>query len=184
LPIIELDIVTPHPDNGRGRILPNVFLAFSAPAVWRVAFFAKPATPDPASLLEEGERWLIEALSSVGLGAKTAAGYGRFRAPNAKELARLAAAEEEHTTKTQREREKVETEKRLAELPPEDRAYEEYVAKQNDWVAAARDVASRSEDERQWILRFFRSDGGAALLKTWTNEKGRKRIEALKQAGL
>ena len=184
LPAIELDIVTPHPDNGRGRILPNVFLAFSAPAAWRIVFFAKAAAPDPAPMLGGAAQWLGDALSVVGLGAKTAAGYGRFRTPTEPELARIAAAESERAGKRRREQETLESEKRLAELPPEERAYEAFVASQSDWVALARDVASRPDEQRQWILRFFRSERGAALLKTWTNEKGGRRIEALKNAGL
>ena len=71
----------------------------------------------------------------------------------------------------------------MALLSPEDRAYAEYVEKVSDWTALAREIAAKPEPEKQWILRYFRTDG-QALLKKWTNEKGKKRIQNLKDAGL
>jgi hypothetical protein len=184
LPRLEPDIATPHPDDGRGRILPNVFLAWAPDAVWHFVFLARPGAAGAPTLFKQTETWLTEALSSTGIGAKTAAGYGRFRTLNDEEQrriqqqddARLAALRQRQTdqaTKAQRDN-----------LPPEERAFAEYVANQKDWVATAREVATRSEQERRQILRYFRSDAGQALLKTWTNDKGKKRIEALKAAGL
>ena len=73
---------------------------------------------------------------------------------------------------------------RLARLSPEERAYAEYVDRVADWTAPAREIAAKPEAEKQHILRFFRTSEGQALLKTWTNDKGKKRIQNLKDAGL
>jgi len=184
LPRLETDIVTPHPDNGRGRILPNVFLAWSGDVLWRFVFLARPGASNAAELLDTTKRWLTEALTTIGLGAKTAAGYGRFRMPTAEEQARIKKLEAELAEEVRQHREQERKASEIAQLPPEERAYAEYVSTQKDWVAAARDIASKPEQERLWILRHFRTAAGQALLKTWTNEKGMKRIGNLKAAGL
>jgi CRISPR-associated protein Cmr6 len=184
LPRLEQDIVTPHPDNGRGRILPNVFLSWAPDTVWHFVFFLRPGVGEGSALLAQAERWLIEALTTTGIGAKTAAGYGRFRLPTADEKERIRQFGEERLATSRKRQKDEEAHARRKQLPPEERAYEEYLANQKDWVAAARDVSVKPEEERQWILRYFRSDAGQALLKTWTNDKGKKRIETLRKAGL
>jgi CRISPR-associated protein Cmr6 len=184
LPRLELDIVTPHPDNGRGRILPNVFLAFGTESLWHLAFFARPGAEDPKLLLRKTEEWLLAALTTTGLGAKTAAGYGRFRPLNREEQRRIDQHDKARRDALQKDRDEVARRAKRDKLPPEERAFAEYAASQKDWIAAAREIASRPEQERQWILRHFRSAEGEVLMKTWNNEKGKKRIEALRKAGL
>ena len=184
LPRLELDIVTPHPDNGRGRILPNLFLAWASDSIWEFVFYARPEANQPGELLRKAADWLIEALTTTGLGAKTAAGYGRFRRLNDQERKRIEDQAKTRKDGVQKVRSDAAEKMHRATLPPEERAFEEYAANQKDWVAAAREIAVRPEQERHWILRYFRSAAGQALLKTWTNEKGLKRVQALKQAGL
>lgn len=184
LPRLEFDIVTPHPDNGRGRILPNIFLAWGSGALWRFVILARPGARDAVKLLDLVEQWLIEALTQVGLGAKTAAGYGRFRLLDADERERIRKLDDQRVREEQQCQERIQHEAELAQLSPEEQAYARYVANQKDWVAAAREIAARPEPERQWILRYFRTASGQSLLKSWTNEKGKKRIENLKAAGL
>jgi len=184
LPSLEFDILTPHPDNGRGRILPNIFLAWGSGALWRFVIFARPNACNATKLLDLTEQWLTEALTQVGLGAKTAAGYGRFRLPTPDEHERIRKLDDQLTLEDQECQKRAQHEAELAQLPPEEQAYARYVANQKDWVAAAREIAARPEPERQWILRYFRTASGQSLLKSWTNEKGKKRIENLKAAGL
>jgi CRISPR type III-B/RAMP module RAMP protein Cmr6 len=184
LPRLEPDIVTPHPDDGRGRILPNVFLAWAPDTLWHFALFARPGTAAAFDLLKQTECWLTEVLTATGIGAKTAAGYGRFRLPTDDERERIRRLDNERLTAARRRQEEVEANAKRKQLPPEDRAYAEYVASQKDWVAAARDISIKPDEERHWILRYFRSDVGQALLKTWTSDKGKKRSEALRKAGL
>ncbi len=83
-PVLALDIVNPHHDDqGRDktRLTPSVFLCLRPGTAWDFVFFARPGTEDAAALLEVTGRWLREALEQAGLGAKTAAGYGRFGTP-------------------------------------------------------------------------------------------------------
>lgn len=81
VPTLALDIVNPHHDcTGRDltRLTPSVFLCLEAGTGWDFTFLVRAGTPDAAALLTTTETWLRECLAQVGLGAKTAAGYGRF----------------------------------------------------------------------------------------------------------
>jgi CRISPR type III-B/RAMP module RAMP protein Cmr6 len=81
LPKLALDIVNPHHDtSGRDltRLTPSVFLSLESGPAWDFVFLVRPGVSDAAELLNTTETWLRESLSQVGLGAKTAAGYGRF----------------------------------------------------------------------------------------------------------
>jgi CRISPR type III-B/RAMP module RAMP protein Cmr6 len=81
VPILALDIVNPHHDStGRDltRLTPSVFLCLEAGIAWDFTFLVRACTPDAADLLNTTATWLCECLAQVGLGAKTAAGYGRF----------------------------------------------------------------------------------------------------------
>lgn len=81
LPKLVLDIVNPHHDsNGRDltRLTPSVFLSLEAGPAWDFVFLARPGISDAPELLKTTETWLRESLAQIGLGAKTAAGYGRF----------------------------------------------------------------------------------------------------------
>lgn len=89
-PGLGLDIVNPHYDvHGRDKdhLTPNTFLCVEPGTEWRFAFFVRPGAPDAAKLLEATSAWLVQALTQLGIGAKIAAGYGRFRQPNKTDLA-------------------------------------------------------------------------------------------------
>lgn len=181
-PKLELDILTPHPDEGRGRITPNVFLSVAQGTMWNFAFLVldQQSQDDLPSVLRLAE----ECLCCNGLGAKTASGYGQFRPLTDQEKAKLDKQREaDQAARAKEEREQTERKHRES-LPPEERAYLEYVASQKDWTSAAREIESREENEKQWILRYFRSEPGKAVLKGWTNKKGLDRLETLKKAGL
>lgn len=157
------------------------------------------------SLLNRAENLVVDCLTKAGLGAKTAAGYGRFAVckeddsalGNVLEGLRKVSMEREHRRREAEQarieaeekarieaaRAKAEAERRK-KISPQDLAYEDYVKGITDWTAPAREIKSRSPEEQQLILRFFRSPEGLELLKGWTNKKGKKRIQNLKEAGL
>ena len=202
-PKLVLGILTPHE---RGNPLPNPFLALDPGTRWVFPLLARPRRGDAGKLLQQTADWLSEALIQVGLGAKTAAGYGRFRPLTTAETAQLEAERQAGLAADAAKRKAAEQERarlaaeaakraaaealakqkaeRLARLSPEERAYAEYVDRVTDWTAPAREIAAKPEAEKQHILRFFRTSAGQALLKTWTNDKGKKRIQNLKDAGL
>ena len=107
-PPLCLDIVNPH-HNAQGRILtrltPSAFLAVESGTMWHFVFFARPGVAAVKPLLEDTARWLKEALTQLGLGAKTAAGYGRFRERTAADR-----------TRDKEQRSKVEAAGKAAEL--------------------------------------------------------------------
>ncbi len=89
-PSLGLDIVNPHHDaNGTDKqnLTPNAFLCVEPSTRWRFAFFVRPGAPDAAVLLAQTKTWIEEVLTQTGIGAKTAAGYGRFRPPSAADRA-------------------------------------------------------------------------------------------------
>jgi CRISPR-associated protein Cmr6 len=91
LPKLVLDIVNPHHDStGRdlARLTPSVFLCLESGPAWDFVFLVRPGVSDAAELLNTIETWLRESLSQIGIGAKTAAGYGRFE----KELPKAGSA--------------------------------------------------------------------------------------------
>lgn len=203
-PKLVLDILTPH---AGGNPLPNPFLALDPGTRWIFPLLARARQGDAGTLLQQAEAWLIEALTQVGLGAKTAAGYGRFRPLTTAEVQRLEterlagiaaevvkqkAIEQERKRLTeavakQKAAEALDKQKadELALLSPDERAYVEYVRGVTDWTAPAREIAIKSHAEKHWILRYFRTDNGQTEIARWPrNDKASKRLQNLKDAGL
>jgi CRISPR type III-B/RAMP module RAMP protein Cmr6 len=112
-PRLGLDIVNPHhePDGrAKARLTPNTFLCIEPGTLWRFVFFVRAGVDNAASLLQQTHTWLEEALTQIGIGAKTAAGYGRFREPTEDDLeaqkgreAQAKAAKAEAAKKAQAE---------------------------------------------------------------------------------
>lgn len=85
-PALEVDILTPHygsyytgdrPDAPPGdwhAPVPIPFLTISAATRFRLRL----ATTGPSSDLDTVQQWLAQALDMLGIGAKTAVGYGRI----------------------------------------------------------------------------------------------------------
>ncbi len=102
-PRLGLDIVNPHHKADgtiETRLTPSAFLCVEPGTRWRFAFFVRPGASDASALLARTKAWIEEALTQTGIGAKTAAGYGRFRQPNAadqaaeqQQAAQIAAAQ-------------------------------------------------------------------------------------------
>jgi CRISPR type III-B/RAMP module RAMP protein Cmr6 len=187
LPGLELDIVTPHPDEGRGRITPNPLLAIAPDCVWHFILIASSrVTEDEVdSFLEIASTWLEETLTQTGMGAKTAAGYGGFRllteSEQSSDKSRLDIIKKEWDDAQAT----MQKEDRLKALSPEDQAFETFVASITDWAVAARDILKTEEPNRGHILRYFRSEIGQAIIAAWPkNDKSKHRKANLKEAGL
>lgn len=96
-PNLGLDIVNPHHElNGQEKqnLTPNVFLCVEPGTKWTFAFYVRPGAADAAKLLATTSDWLTQALTQLGIGAKIAAGYGRFRILNQEDAAAQSKAEE------------------------------------------------------------------------------------------
>lgn len=99
-PTLGLDIVNPHHESdgsNKSNLTPNVFLCLeptsTSPTIWRFPILIRPGAQDSAKLLQVAGDWLTAALTQTGIGAKTAAGYGRFRLlPDAARAAGLTSS--------------------------------------------------------------------------------------------
>lgn len=104
-PTLGIDIVNPHHESDgsdKRNLTPNVFLCLEPgmPAtVWQFPILARPGAEDPAKILQVAGDWLIDALTQTGIGAKTAAGYGRFRLPAGASKS-ASSAESEYTERS------------------------------------------------------------------------------------
>lgn len=74
VPKLGIDILTPH----QGQVLPNPFLVIEPGTTW-LCPLQLMRDGDPA-IFKRTEKIIRDCLSTTGLGAKTAAGYGRFEA--------------------------------------------------------------------------------------------------------
>ena len=89
---LEFDVMTPHygdwyrdAKNAPGDWMsPKVIEFLAVPAGTKFHFAVAPRRPGDAGDLadiDECKKWLVDALSWLGAGAKTKAGYGRFAGP-------------------------------------------------------------------------------------------------------
>ncbi|MGC8988954.1 MAG: type III-B CRISPR module RAMP protein Cmr6 [Verrucomicrobiia bacterium] len=95
-PRLGLDIVNPHsePDGKtKTRLTPNTFLCIEPGTTWRFAFYVRTGAPNPDELVATTRQWITEVLTQFGIGAKTAAGYGRFGLPTGSDLAAMQRAD-------------------------------------------------------------------------------------------
>lgn len=139
---------------------PNPFPCIEAGA--RFAFCLALTGRDRASeLLVAADRWLRQALTVRGLGAKTAAGFGWFSIESGQALAELLA-EEDHAREAERKAAEVAAAEKLAvareiarkaALKPEDRLKEE-ILRLPDQAFAAKvlEVASLAAEEQRAVL--------------------------------
>ena len=158
-PKLELDLVNPHHDaSGRQQDpTPSVFLAVAKLTPWEFPLLAPARVANPEDILKKAAAWLVEALSCVGLGAKTAAGYGRFaqQAVHAPPFKQPAGNASQLKAEEQRD------------VP----SYESYAAKTKDWTKAAAELPQRPEWEQSYIVAFFSMPEGRALAAKWSPAK-------------
>lgn len=146
-------------DQSKERPQPNPFPAVETGAQFAFCLVLNGINNDP-SLLSAATRWLGTALTVVGLGAKTASGYGWFSLrPDV--LEELLAAErveaEAAAIKAKAEsdkRAKVEAETaRKAAMPPEEQAKERFaVMNPQDFATAVSGLATLSVVEQKGLL--------------------------------
>ncbi len=91
--LFEVDVMTPHfrkyyesegdrPPSDDDNPNPILFLTVAAGCRFGFAVAPRPGAPDSQALTEIATRWLFEALQEMGIGGKTAAGYGVFEPVN------------------------------------------------------------------------------------------------------
>jgi CRISPR type III-B/RAMP module RAMP protein Cmr6 len=179
-PKLGLEIVNPHHDakgNPATTLTPSVFLVLEPGTVWRIAFHARAGLAPAAAtdLLGTTERWAREALSAVGLGAKSASGFGRARPSTPEEIAaatpKVAPIPEPAPAKA----------KPSSKTAPPD--YASYTAKKRDWTALAGDILGKPEWERAHIVAYFTTEEGRALALVWKGPNGEMRRANLRTAG-
>ncbi len=190
-PKLGLDIVNPHYDEERdqrtGKVLsvrdkrnltPNLFLAIEPGTVWHFVFYARPGGRTDADLLRETERWLKEALTNLGIGAKTAAGFGRFHELSEQQMANLGQLKDQRRQARERARE-------LQTASPEDRPYVQFISSVRDWDVIVRDLAQLDAPLKAHVKRFLATGEGLALLAKWRSSRGgRRQVQRLEEAGL
>jgi CRISPR/Cas system CMR subunit Cmr6 (Cas7 group RAMP superfamily) len=179
---LELDVLTCHHPayyQGKQKVAtddedPNPVL-FPAVAAGHVfAFAMMPLRNCAKGLLDTAREWLSDGLSTFGLGAKTAAGYGWFDCSDGlqqavKEAIRKAEIQEterrqkETEAAAQRTREEAERKRKaeqktaLASLSPEQQ--EDYKLAQigeDQFRSALENYAKRSAEEQKAIIRAMR----------------------------
>jgi CRISPR type III-B/RAMP module RAMP protein Cmr6 len=115
VPALGLDIVNPHHDAQGNPVdpKPNTFLCLEPGTQWRFAFYVRPGAQQAGDLIATTKRWMEEALTQLGIGAKTAAGYGRFRTPTDadRQAAQQAAAAAQAADDAARQRAQQEAER-------------------------------------------------------------------------
>jgi CRISPR type III-B/RAMP module RAMP protein Cmr6 len=174
------------------RPQPNPFPAVESGA--RFAFILVLNGPNTdASLLPACERWLKEALTVRGLGAKTSAGYGWFSLDDAAKqeiLAEESAAAERAAEALDREAEaraRAEAEaQRLASLSPAERARDQFAKlSQEEFARKASDLANLPPDEQKGFLLALLTPEKKDTWKSWKKSDkpaNKARVEAIRNA--
>lgn len=176
---LEVDVLTPHT---RGDPVPSFFLEIAPGSVWRFPLVALPrSAPNRAPvLLDTAMEWLREALEQVGLGAKTAAGYGRFA----------------HATDAQPTNPGTASPVATAPAPPA-ATYDRFVVRMKSrWAALAdkpnelaklKDPRGNLTSDGEFVRRFFTDEAGLAERNKWGKPESlnrRARESNLRNSGL
>ena len=184
---IIAEVLTPHFNN---NLRPIFFPAVEAGSEFGFAIIGQrtPHLPDLtlASLLKQAKRWLQQALTENGIGAKTGAGYGWFQIdPQAEERRRVQLEEEERRIERDR---KVAAEKesaglvarekeiaeatRIATLTPEEMAVET-IGKlgEQEFAEFAKQIAGKAESEQRAFISVLLSSSFKETRKRWKKNK-------------
>jgi CRISPR type III-B/RAMP module RAMP protein Cmr6 len=176
--------------NERPR--PNPFPAVEIGAQFAFCLVLNGIANDPV-LLSKATVWLETALTVRGLGAKTAAGYGWFsidRQTLETILEQECRAAEDAAAQARKEAEargKAEAEaKRLAALPPEERARDRFKALAAEKFAeTASALASLADDDQKGFLLALLSPEKRDTWKAWKKSdkpNNKARVETLRKA--
>lgn len=136
------------------------------------------------ALVEQAANWLITGITELGVGAKTAAGYGWFQYDAESEKKREAAQENKRREELIAQQQADAEAQRLAEMSPEQRRKEELL-KLDDGALAGMVKSLAGEDEITQRA-FFRmlQDEKCNLWKDWRKAKkgkGVERVDILRQ---
>jgi CRISPR type III-B/RAMP module RAMP protein Cmr6 len=183
-PNLGLDIVNPHHEaNGaeKQNLTPNAFLCVESGSKWRFVCYVRPGTPGSAKFVEATSQWLKQALTQIGIGAKTAAGYGRLRplnksdaAAQAKEAERAKVAEVAATERAKLAAEKAKqpaaAQTMLKSDYPNEATYKNAVLRIADnpgqWSALQKEIEKlQKPDNAAWLARFKRDTAEKAYRK-------------------
>jgi CRISPR type III-B/RAMP module RAMP protein Cmr6 len=167
-PKLGLDIVNPHHEvDGRHKsaLTPNTFLAVEPGTVWQFVFYARADVQNLESLLDQTQRWTIEVLTQLGLGAKTAAGYGRFRELTAEDTQREAKGKEDAEAKLRQEAERDKVRASLKSDYPNEASFRNsvlnMVPKKGQWEALQKEIEKLKKPENaEWLERFRKETAG------------------------
>jgi CRISPR type III-B/RAMP module RAMP protein Cmr6 len=148
---------------------------------------------DDRCLLDQAKRWLEQALTVRGIGAKTAAGYGWFslrpdilpqllegERREAEALATKARAETQARVKAELEA------SRRAAMPADEQARERFsVMNQQDFATAVSGMTTLNADEQRGLLLALRLPGRRDTWKNWKRSDkpaNQARVEAIMAA--
>jgi CRISPR type III-B/RAMP module RAMP protein Cmr6 len=167
-PILSLDIVNPHhePDGTPKRNLtPNTFLTLEPGTAWLFVFYSRAGAVIVDMLLDETARWAKEAMTELGLGAKTAAGYGRFRELTQNDLKKEEIEKVERKEQAQRAVEHAKALETLKSDYPNEASFKNSVLRPagspGQWDALQREVEKLKKPENaQWLERFKAATAG------------------------
>jgi CRISPR-associated protein Cmr6 len=159
----------------------------------RFAFCLAQVRSDTSSdLLEAARRWLLQALTIHGLGAKTAAGYGWFSIEPPEVLEELQTGERNRRKASEdaakREAEKIAADAaekaRITALSPEERLREMFIQlPDQDFAGSVLNLKERPLEEQRAILLLLCSDKRDRWKKWKKSDKAndKKRVEVALQ---
>lgn len=178
---LELDVLTSHHQEyyaGKRSAAtddedPNpVYFPASAPGESYLFTLVPLTTPAAPQTLQHAETWLIDGLTTLGLGAKTAAGYGVFsdetpavRKREAEELAKRKQAEAAAAEKARLDAEAAaRRDKKVAreQMSADDRADADLADRAGDWgwfKPHLLKFATLPEHEQRALLRWLANEG-------------------------
>jgi CRISPR-associated protein Cmr6 len=179
--VLEEDVLTPHhADYYAGRLsqawdvedpIPVRF-----PVVKEGVEFVFTLVLLRSSCNEEAQtnakRWLLHALETFGIGAKTSAGYGWFEYDVQAEARREAEDELRREEERKRRAKEEADQKRRAAMDPVERASEDLKELDDQSFAAfAKDLHEKEENEQRGFIRLLRSKEKKDRWKTWKKKK-------------
>lgn len=179
-PTIVAEVLTPHPRSGEaargeGKLTPVFFPAVEKGSSFGFAMVVTrwPDGLEPATqLLQVCEEWLLQAICSSGIGAKTGAGYGWFEFDPMAEAKRR----EDDAKRIQQalERQKIADEEiaRLNSLSPQQKALEQIRTLAAEALAEfAKTIAAKSEPEQRAFFELLLSKDFKDTRKRWKERK-------------
>lgn len=185
-PVIVADVLTPHPRaadaaRGQGKLRPIFFPAVEKGSSFAFAIITSwtPENVNLAEILDQAGKWLREAITTQGIGAKTGAGYGWFEIdPQAEEERRSKMDKLAFDTEAAKQRKiaealaKTSEEERLVSLSPEQREAEKIAnLSQQEIADYAKHLAEKTEIQQRAFLSLILTSGYKEARNRWKKKK-------------